>query len=93
MWDQLNSSNAAGTVVMADVELKPLAWLSRGELEGAVHIYLLTISLRKSYMELLVPAGLHQVSKSSWTGLVRRDDCPQKANQGLLTELICHEQS
>lgn len=37
VWDQLNSSNAAGTVVMADGELKPhLAQFSRGELEGAV---------------------------------------------------------
>lgn len=31
MWDQLNSSDTAGTVVMADAELKPLlTWFNRG---------------------------------------------------------------
>ena len=61
MWDQPNSSNAAGTVVMADGELKPLlVRFSRGELEGAVLFrgpYLSAVHLFKEELRGAVNPG------------------------------------
>lgn len=61
-----------------------------------VCVYLLSISLRKSYVELSVPAGLHQVSRSNWTGLVRNESdrfVLKKPIRGVLTKPIRHGHS
>lgn len=95
MGDQLNSSSAAGTVVVADGELKPEV-NQKGLSCSEVRIYLLSISSRKSFLELSVPAGLHQASEFHQTGLVRNgaNDCVlKKPTRGVLTKPICHGQS
>lgn len=61
-----------------------------------VCIYLLFLSLRKSYTELSVLARLHQVSESYWTGLVSNEADSfvlKKPIREVLTKPICHGQS